>query len=329
MATSPAVRPRRSSLLERFLLLWLTLLSLMAYYWKTWWPDFWDPFAESKPYLNWLIAATMLAIGSLLPRDEVRQVVRRWPKVLGGTATQYLCMPLLAFVVGRWFGFEGATLTGIVMVGCVPGAMASNVLTLAARANVSYSVSLTTTATLLSPLAVPLAVTLTLGQWRPLPPEKVIEMGLALAWTVVLPVVLGYVLSRRWVRWQSAAARFGSAVANLTILWIIAVVIALNRNSLADFDAAILLALLVINLVGYFAGYAGGGLLRLNQPMRRALTLEVGMQNAGLGTFLVLTVFKEEPAAAIPTALYTFGCMFTGTVLARCWAEFGTAEAHS
>ena len=79
----------------------------------------------------------------------------------------------------------------------------------------------------------------------------------------------------------------------------------------------------MINLAGYFAGYAGGRLLRLPRPMRRALTLEVGMQNAGLGTFLVLKVFNEEPAAAIPTALYTFGCMFTGTVLARLWAGFG------
>jgi BASS family bile acid:Na+ symporter len=109
----------------------------------------------------------------------------------------------------------------------------------------------------------------------------------------------------------------------LTILWIIAIVVGLNRERLAGFEAAILLALLILNLAGYVAGYFGGGLLRLKQPMRRALTLEVGMQNAGVGTWLVLTVFKDEPAAAIPPALYTFGCMFTGTILARVWAELG------
>ncbi|MHC4177137.1 MAG: bile acid:sodium symporter family protein [Planctomycetota bacterium] len=311
----------RTAMLERLLLLWLTLLGLLAYFWTAWFE--WDPFSGSEPYLDWLIAATMLAIGSLLPRDEVREVVRNWPKVLGGTTTQYVSMPLLAYVVGRLFGFEGATLTGIVMVGCVPGAMASNVLTLAAKANVSYSVSLTTMATLLSPLVVPLALKLTLGQLRLFPREKVIETGLTLLLTVVLPVVVGYAISRCWRRWESAARRFGSAVANLTILWIIAVVVALNRDRLAYFEAAVLAALLVINLAGYAAGYAGGRLLRLPRPMRRALTLEVGMQNAGLGTFLVLKVFDEQPAAAIPTALYTFGCMFTGTILARLWAEFG------
>lgn len=115
-------------------------------------------------------------------------------------------------------------------------------------------------------------------------------------------------------------------MANLTILWIIAIVVGLNRQRLGLFEPAILIALLVVNLAGYLAGNAGGRLLRLPTSMRRALTLEVGMQNAGLGTFLALKVFGDEPAAAIPTAIYTFGCMFTGTVLARLWAEFGRSE---
>ena len=321
--------PRVPAMLERLLLLWLVLLSAVAYLWADWLPDAPDPFILSEPRLDLLIAATMLAIGSLLPRDEVRQVARRWPMVLGGTATQYISMPLLAYAVGRLFGFEGATLTGIVMVGCVPGAMASNVLTLAARANVSYSVSLTTMATLLSPVAVPLALYLTLGQVRRIPPEKIQEIGLLLALTVVLPVLIGYALSRSWSRWESAARRCGSTVANLTILWIIAVVVAKNRERLAEFEVTILVALLAINVIGYVAGYGGGRLLRLPRSMRRALTLEVGMQNAGVGTFLVLEVFGEEPSAAIPTALYTFGCMFTGTILARWWAKSAGEETQS
>jgi BASS family bile acid:Na+ symporter len=307
-------------MLERLLLLWLTLLSLVAYFWDRWLPGVWDPFVDTRPLLDLLIGLTMFAIGSLLPKDEVRQVARQWPTVLSGTAVQYASMPLLAYLIARAFGFEGATLTGIIMVGCVPGAMASNVLTLAARANVSYSVSLTTSATLLSPLMVPLALKLTLGQWRPVP---VGEVGLSLLLTVVSPVVLGYASARLWPRCDAVARRWGATVANLTILWIIAIVVGLNRERLGNFAPTILVALLVVNLAGYLAGNAGGRLLRLPPSMRRALTLEVGMQNAGLGTFLVLTIFEDEPAAAIPTAIYTFGCMFTGTVLARLWAEFG------
>jgi BASS family bile acid:Na+ symporter len=109
-------------------------------------------------------------------------------------------------------------------------------------------------------------------------------------------------------------------VANLVILWLIAVVVALNRHRLGQAGWDVLVALLAVNVLGYYAGYLGGMLLRLPEGMRRALTIEIGMQNAGLGTTLVLQLFPEQPAAAIPPALYTFGCMLTGTLLARWWA---------
>ena len=80
-------------------------------------------------------------------------------------------------------------------------------------------------------------------------------------------------------------------------------------------------ALLAVNLGGYLAGYFGGVTLGLPESMRRALTLEIGMQNAGLGTTLAMRLFPDEPGAALPAAIYTFGCMCTGTILARLWAE--------
>jgi BASS family bile acid:Na+ symporter len=304
-------------MLERFLLVWLTLLSLVAFYWTYWTSAAFDPFVASKPYLPCLIAVTMFAIGSLLPRDEIQQVLRRWPTVLGGTAIQYISMPLLAYGIGHAFQLEQEMLIGVVMVGCVPGAMASNVLTLAARGNVSYSVSLTTLATLLSPLIVPFALWLTLGTIRELDPWKV---SLKLVLTVVGPVILGHVLCRTNATFERRMRVLGPIIANLTILWIIAVVVGLNRDLMSEVNAVVLVVLLMVNLLGYTAGYFGGRLLRLPNTMRRALTLEVGMQNAGLGTMLALGLFPESPATAIPTAAYTFGCMLTGTVLAQWWA---------
>jgi BASS family bile acid:Na+ symporter len=233
-------------------------------------------------------------------------------------------MPLLAYWIGRLFGLEGPWMIGIVMVGCVPGAMASNVLTLVARGNVSYSVSLTTSATILSPIVVPFAMWLTLGQVLEDFPAK--KVCLDLCWMVVLPVVAGHLLSRSWSQWRAAAGRVGTIIANLTILWIIAVVVAKNRGQLADLESVLLLALLTLNLGGYLAGYAGGHLIRLPASMRRALTLEIGMQNAGLGATLATQLFPHAPAVALPAAMYTFGCMFTGTVLARLWASRKAAD---
>jgi BASS family bile acid:Na+ symporter len=309
-------------MLERFLLLWLMLLGLLACFWTSWLPGLWDPFLGTASWLSPLFAVTMLAIGSLLPRDEIRQVMRRWPTVLGGTALQYTSMPILAYGFARLLGLEGAAMVGVLMAGCVPGAMASNVLTLTARGNVSYSVSLTTSATLLSPIIVPLALWLTLGRTTADFPAR--DLIWELCWTVVLHVAVGHLLSRTFAVWQSVARRVGAIIANLTILWIIAVVVAKNRHNFSGVEARLLLALVGLNLGGYLAGALGSLLLRLPIPMRRALTLEIGMQNAGLGTVLAAKLFGD--ATAIGPALYTFGCMFTGTVLARLWAEFGQRD---
>ncbi|RUL88643.1 bile acid:sodium symporter family protein [Tautonia sociabilis] len=275
-----------------------------------------DPFLASRGALWGLIASAMFAIGWRLPRDELAQVSRRWPTVLGGTAVQYAAMPTLGYLAARLAGLGPDATVGLILVGCVPGAMASNVLTLMARGNVSYSVSLTTAATVASPLVVPLALRLALGGVSVHFPA--VESMRQLALFVVLPVGLGHLLSRSLPSWDRAAGPIASAAANLVILWVIAVVVAANRDRLARLDPRLLAALLAVNAGGYLAGSLGGLALRLDTAMRRALTLEVGMQNAGLGTTIALSLFPDRPAVAIPCALYTFGCMLTGTALA-CW----------
>lgn len=274
-------------MLQRYLIVWLSLSSYVAYQWTNWFPGTadapaFDPFTASKPGLPYLIAVTMFAIGWMLPREEVRMVARRWPTVLSGTALQYATMPLLAWCVGRSFGFEGDMLIGIIMVGCVPGAMASNVLTLLARGNTSYSVSLTTSATLLSPLLVPIVLSLALKTQQAVTINP-LQVSCTLFLTVVLPVVTGHLLGRTFPNIERHARVVGSTVANLAILWIIAAVVGMNRDRLASLASnwsetwLLPAALLTINIGGYSAGYAGGVAMRLPEPMRRALTLEVGM----------------------------------------------------
>jgi BASS family bile acid:Na+ symporter len=310
---------------KQLLLVWLVLLCGVA----CWWPE---PFVFTLPALQPLIAVTMFCIGMLIPREEIVTLQRHWPSVLGGTCVQYAAMPLLSVAAVWLFGLEGPYAIGVIMVGCVPGAMASNVLTLKARGNVSYSVSLTTSATLVSPLVVPLTLYLALGHKEQLPdPMKQVWTLLA---TVVLPVVVGYLLSRSSRRVAHVAGFVASPLAQALILWIIAAVVAnvVAKHSLARLEEGFWISLgplALVNLLGFAAGWAGGLLMRIDEPMRRALTLEVGMQNAGLGAVLASTWFADLPDAAVPPALYTFGCMFTGTMLAQYWAIRPICETAS
>ncbi len=307
---------------QRLLLVWLTASSALAFYWPSIFPGFADPFGKEAGdfYVKWLIVVSMFAIGLLLPRDEVAQVLRRWPLVLLGTCVQYSVMPLLAYLAATLGGFEGPSYVGIVVVGCVPGAMASNVLTLNAKGNTSYSVSLTTVATLLSPLVVPMVLGLALASETSVNREKLIDASTFLMLTVIAPVIVGHLIGRRAVRWEQPIRRWSEVSANVAILWIIAAVVGRSRDLLGESQTAVVFELLAVNVGGYLAGYGSGVAARLQESMRRALTLEVGMQNAGLGAALAIALFPNQPGIAVPPAIYTFGCMLTGTALATAWS---------
>lgn len=305
-------------MLERYLVVWLTALCGLAYFWPRLLPEVADPFAASGPVLPWLIATTMFAVGSLMRPDELQQVLRDWKSVVAGTILQYTATPLLAYAFGHLCGLKGGHLVGVMIVGCVPGAMASNVLTMVARGNVSYSVSLTTVSTIVSPLVVPVAMSLCLRTTQPVDMRKT-------AWDLILivvgPVVSGRVLSRLFPRLVAITDQIAPILAPITILWIISSVVGVNRNRLGEGVWPVVFALAGINLVGYVVGYFSGAALRFPEGVRRALTIELGMQNAGLGVALAGKLFPDEPTAAIPPALFTFGSMVTATVLAQWWGR--------
>lgn len=244
-------------MLQRYILLWLLTSSGIAYAWpeitsllEASWPVLdlsVDPFtACGSTAINVLIVCTMFGVGSLLPIDEVNQILRRWTTVLAGTAIQYLSMPFLAWLIVLVAKPDPETAVGILIVGCVPGAMASNVLTLAARGNVSYSVSLTTSATLLSPIIVPIAMWLTFDDSIDYNGWTAVRLMLL---QVVLPVVVGHLLSRFVDSYRSIAERYASTVANVSILAIIAIAVALNRSGVGQASMGLLGVLALLNVV--------------------------------------------------------------------------------
>lgn len=321
-------------IIERYMLVWLLAFSGIAFVWP--WENV-DIFLQSAPLQRPLFALTMGCIGFMLPSEEVNKTLRGYRQVAMGVATQYVAMPLLAVGLASIPGLPEQVRLGVILVGCVPGAMASNVLTLQAGGNASYSVGLTTLATLLSPIAVPVALGLAIGRWDRETVELLWNSSSWLLLTVVVPVLVGQLLARGLPlndRQRSRAAVVGRSFANLTILWIIAFVVAKNRDALRDalqvgdlwnrsdtefHPISVTIRLAWLNLGGYVAGMVVGRLSQLDLGQRRALTLEVGMQNAGLGALLAVELFGS--AAALPPALFTFGCMFTGTILANYWGR--------
>lgn len=297
----------------------LVVSSSLAYIWPLTAVPF-DPFRLNSNVLLGLVALTMFCLGLVVQSHELIELQQRPLTVFLGVLVQCTLMPALAWLVVRTLGLEGPLSYGVMLCGCVPGAMASNVLTMTARGNVSYSISLTSVATLLSPVTVPLALMIVAGLETGAEVFKPVKMATTLLLTVVMPVIAGYLIKERVATVARFAKSAAPQIATVALLWIIASVVAGNRDRLSQVALSLLVGLLVMNLLGYLGGYGVGRVARMPDAMRRALTLEVGMQNAGLGTALAASLLGSDSLAQIPTAAYTFGCMLTGTLVAAVWA---------
>ncbi len=265
----------------------------------------------------------MFCLGTAVQWHELEQLREAPLNVFAGLTAQCILMPSLAWTITRLLPLDDEIAAGVILVGCVPGAMASNVLTMTARGNVSYSVSLTTIATLASPITVPALLWLLVGSSGDESSFSPAKTSFDLLRMVVLPVVAGFAAKELfpWVR--SVAMRVAPTLASVALLWIIASVVAGSREQLGRLTPTVMFALMALNVLGYSAGWSMGKLRKMPSNMTRALVLEVGMQNAGVGTALAATIYGSQSPAQIPTAAYTFGCMLTGTILAAYWSNRG------
>jgi len=149
-----------------------------------------------------LIQIIMFGMGTTLNvGDFVRVLAMPWP-VLVGMVLQFTVMPLAGFFIAPLFGFEPEVAAGVVLIGCCPGGVASNLMTYLARGNVALSVTMTSCSTLASPLLTPLMMTALAGQWVPI---DFVEWMLKILNMIIVPIVAGLVANRilygrgRWV----------------------------------------------------------------------------------------------------------------------------------
>ena len=278
----------------------LTLLgALVAYLY----PPTFLVFADS---FLWFFAATMLALGVVLEPQELRSTLRQPHRVLLGVATQYTVMPLLGFVVAHASGFPPALALGFIIVGSAPGAMASNVIVYLAGGALAFSIAMTTLATFLSPLLTPSLVRFLGGALMPI---DFWPLFWTIVQTVLVPLIAGMGLRRVLGRRLREAEIICPGIAAVAIVVICSYAVAANRPSIATVGPSVFGFVVLVNACGYIAGWMLAKLYGFDRRHRLALTIEIGMQNAGLGVALALKHF--EPVTALPGALFAAWCVLT------------------
>ncbi len=304
-------------LYTRYFTLWVLLFGVLAY----WHPE---PFLWLRSGMNWFFALTMFGIGAALEPSDFKRILQAPWIVAIGSAAQFLIMPLGAWAFGRLFNLPDELLIGLILTGAAPGAMASNVMSYIAKADAAYSVSLTTVSTLLCPVLTPGLTLLLAGARMDVSFAALFQSTMA---TVVIPLLIGLFIKYRWGKRIQGILPVFPAISATFIIFICSMVIALNRDYLAAVTGIVLVACLLLNLYGMAMGYGVGALFRMNTRRRRTLSIEIGMQNAGLGVVLALQHLNER--AAIPAALFVFVCIITASVMAAVWQRLPAAEVNT
>jgi BASS family bile acid:Na+ symporter len=254
----------------------------------------------------WFFAATMLALGVVLEPAELKRTLEHPHRVLLGVLTQYTVMPLLGFTVATLSGFPPELALGFVIVGAAPGAMASNVIVYLAGGALAFSIAMTTLATFLSPLLTPLLVQWLGGAFMPV---AFWPLFLTIVWTVLVPLLLGMGLRRILGPYLRYGVEIGPAVAAVAIVVICSYAVAANQPRIATVGPSVFGYVVLVNALGYAAGWSLAKLFRFDYRHRLALSIEIGMQNAGLGVALALAHFGPE--TALPGALFAAWCVLT------------------
>ena len=268
--------------------------------------------------INPLLGLVMFGMGMALRIEDFRIVFSRPRDIAIGCLAQFTVMPLLAWTLSRLFALDEALTVGVVLVGCCPGGTASNVITYLAKGDLALSVGMTATSTVLAPFVTPLLVWLLVGQTVDV---EVLGMLLSIFWVVILPIVAGLLVKWLWPRFTERATVYLPAVSTLAICTIVLIIIAANASKLLGSGLIIVLVVMLHNLCGLSLGYLIGRLLRLPAAKRRAISIEVGMQNSGLASGLAKLHFAAYPMATIPGAIFSVWHNISGAVVARLFAR--------
>lgn len=294
-------------------MIFAAVTSAMYYpYWFDTWGDL-----KLSTLITPLIQIIMFGMGTSMSLNDFTGVVKMPKAVIIGLGAQFVIMPFLGYFFANISGFEPEIAAGMILIGCVPSGMASNVITYLSKGNLALSITLTAILTTLAPFTTPLLVKTLAGTFVEI---DATAMMYDIFKMVIIPIGLGLLFNKFLsgkAKWLDNAMPILSMAG---IGFIITIITAAGQKSLMSIGLMLILFVLAHNLCGYTLGYWAGRLFRLSEKDCRTLAIEVGMQNGGLASGLAKEMGK---IATVGLAAAVFGPLMniTGSVLASYWSK--------
>ncbi|ANK12563.1 bile acid:sodium symporter family protein [Erythrobacter neustonensis] len=281
-----------------------------------------------QPLLNLALGTIMLAMGLTLSFADYRSLARMPRALLAGVGLQFLVMPLSGFAIARALSLEPGLAVGLILVACCPGGTASNIVTYIARGHVALSVAMTMVSTLAAVVLTPLLTGWLAGAYVEIDRWNLL---VSMIGVVLVPVVLGTLLNRLFPR---AAARVNAVlplVAIVLVVLIVGGIVGGAKAQIMEHAGVLLLATFLLHALGFGLGYGLARMLGMGEVEARTISIEVGMQNSGLGSGLAKTpAFAAQFAnaaqaalAPVPAAISAVWHVVIGSLLAGVWRRRG------
>lgn len=277
------------------------------------------PFAAIDLWvINPMLGLIMFGMGMTLSPQDFRIVFSRSKDVIIGCTAQFTVMPLLAWVLSWLFDLPPELALGVILVGCCPGGTASNVITYLAKGDLALSVGMTATSTVLAPLMTPLLTWLMAGKFVDV---DAVAMLMSIVYVVIGPIVAGFLIQRYMPRFTRWAVAYLPAFSSLMIALLVAIIVGHNAGQLLKGGMVVVLVVILHNIGGFTLGYVLGRLLGLSDDKRKAISIEVGMQNSGLASSLATIHFAAYPMAVVPGAIFSVWHNVCGAFVAKLFAS--------
>lgn len=262
-----------------------------------------------------VLGVIMLTMGMTLTSGDFRVLAERPFDIALGTLAQFTVMPLVAFSLTRLLGLSDPLSVGLILVGCSPGGVSSNIMSFLCKGDVAFSVGMTSVSTLLAPLLTPLLMLLLAGERVDIDAAGMFKSVLLVT---LAPVAAGFLLNRFFGsrRFYGDVIGVMPGIAVIGLALIVGGVTAAHGEKIVKCGLVVFAAVFLHNALGYILGYAIGALARFSKAKRRTVSIEVGMQNAGLSTVLATRHFPAAPEAAISAAVSCVWHSISGAMLA-------------
>ena len=264
-----------------------------------------------------LLMIIMFGMGTAMSVKDFYGVIKMPKGVLVGIICQFTIMPFVGLGLTYAFELPPEIAAGVILVGCSPSGLASNVMAYISGANLPLSLTLTAVATLLAPLMTPFLMKQLADQLVPID-------FLAMLWSimkiVILPIIAGLIFNK-WAHGRFAWLDKAMPIVSMAgIAIIITIITAAGRDSLLTIGLTLILVVVLHNATGYFLGYWGSRLTGLDKRSARTVAFEVGMQNAGLASGIALEMNRIATMGLAP-AVFGPWMNISGSSLATWWRD--------